>query len=115
MSDLEDPRVLFAAERTLMAFGFVIERFGLFVRMLAPQAGAGPQSSASFWIGLAFIATGAFSAAGSVLQYRTVLRNVRAGDIPKGYRVNMGAVLNVAVAVLGSLLAAHLYLHGPKF
>ncbi len=49
MSDLSDPRVLFAAERTLlawsrtsltlMAFGFVIERFGLFVHMLSPQAG----------------------------------------------------------------------------
>jgi uncharacterized membrane protein YidH (DUF202 family) len=43
MSDLNDPRVFFAAERTLlawtrtgitlMAFGFVIERFGLFLHM----------------------------------------------------------------------------------
>ena len=47
MSALDDPRVLFAAERTLMAwsrtaaglmaFGFVIDR----TAMLAPQAGAG--------------------------------------------------------------------------
>ena len=47
MSDLNDPRVFFAAERTLlawnrtslslMAFGFVIERFGLFVSILMPQ------------------------------------------------------------------------------
>lgn len=44
MSDLNDPRVFFAAERTLlawnrtgltlMAFGFVLERFGLFLHML---------------------------------------------------------------------------------
>ena len=47
MSELNDPRVFFAAERTLlawnrtslslMAFGFVIERFGLFVTILLPQ------------------------------------------------------------------------------
>jgi len=44
MSDLNDPRVLFAAERTLMAwnrtsismmaFGFVIERFGIFLEIV---------------------------------------------------------------------------------
>jgi putative membrane protein len=44
MSDINNPRVSFAAERTLlawnrtslsmMAFGFVIERFGLFVSIL---------------------------------------------------------------------------------
>jgi len=44
MSDLNDPRVFFAAERTLlawnrtsltlMAFGFMIERFGLFIHIM---------------------------------------------------------------------------------
>jgi uncharacterized membrane protein YidH (DUF202 family) len=47
-----DPRVYFAAERTLlawvrtgiaiMAFGFVVARFGLFLRLLRAQAGAVP-------------------------------------------------------------------------
>ena len=46
-----DPRVFFAAERTLlawvrtgltiMAFGFVVARFGLFLRLLAAQQGQG--------------------------------------------------------------------------
>ena len=48
-SMLGDPRVFFAAERTLlawvrtgltiMAFGFVVARFGLFLRLLAAQQG----------------------------------------------------------------------------
>ena len=48
-SMMGDPRVFFAAERTLlawvrtgltiMAFGFVVARFGLFLRLLAAQQG----------------------------------------------------------------------------
>ncbi|MBK8025173.1 MAG: DUF202 domain-containing protein [Chloroflexi bacterium] len=47
MSYLEDPRVYFAAERTLLAWirtgittiglGFVVAKFGLFLRYIAPH------------------------------------------------------------------------------
>lgn len=122
MSDLNDPRVFFAAERTLlawnrtslslMAFGFVIERFGLFVHMLAPQKAASLQRGFSFWIGMACIVAGVLTSVAAVSQFRTVLRALRPAEIPAGYRVNLGVLANSAVAALGVSLAVYLLVHG---
>lgn len=123
MPEMNDPRVFFAAERTLlawnrtsltlMAFGFMIERFGLFVHMLSPQKGEALQRSASFWIGLAFIVLGALAAAAAIVQYRTVVRALKPNEIPVGYRVNIGVFTNLAVAALGAALIVYLFVHGP--
>ena len=60
-----DPRVYFAAQRTMlawlrtgiaiMAFGFVVARFGLFLRLLHVQGGEGPSHGLSPYIGAALI------------------------------------------------------------
>ena len=111
MSDLNDPRVFFAAERTLlawtrtgltlMAFGFVIERFGLFMHMLMAMEGKKWQRDASFWVGILFIALGALAGLVSVLQYRSVLRTLKPVEIPQGYWVDAGVVVNLAMAAGG--------------
>ena len=119
MSGLNDPRVFFAAERTvlawnrtslaLMAFGFVIERFGLFVSILLPQHAMPLQRGISFWTGLAFVLLGAGVAAHSTMQYRKVLKTLKPIEIPKGYRTSPGIITNLAVAVLGIVLTIYFF------
>ena len=118
MSDLNDPRVFFAAERTLlawnrtcltlMAFGFVVERFGLFLHMLAPQTPQHLERGISFWVGLGFILLGSLMAVLAVIQYRRVLRTFKPVEIPDGYWVNMAALSTLLLAVLGMVLSAYL-------
>lgn len=121
MSDLNDPRVFFAAERTLMAwtrtalalmaFGFAIERFGLFLHMfLVSQAGSYTRRNGSFWIGVVFILLGAIVALLSVVQYRNVIKTLKPVEIPEGYWVNVAVYTNVLLAVFGSAIIAYFFL-----
>jgi len=122
MSDLEDPRVFFAAERTLlawnrtslslMAFGFVIERFGLFIHILLPNRPQHLQRGVSFWVGIVFVSLGACVAAFAIYQYRTVLKTLKPSEIPEGYPINLGVFANAVVAVLGSALTVYFFF-GP--
>lgn len=119
MSELNDPRVFFAAERTLlawnrtsltlMAFGFVIERFGLFVFLLLPNRGAPVERGVSFWVGIAFVLLGAYSAAAATMQYRKVLKTLKPIEIPEGYSINGGMITNLLVAALGIVLVIYLF------
>lgn len=118
MSDLNDPRVFFAAERTLlawnrtslslMAFGFVIERSGLLLQMLKPGVSGSPEKHFSFWIGLAFLMLGSWVAYWSSRQYKRVVKALKPVEIPVGYSINSGPVVNVFTAVLGVLLIVYL-------
>lgn len=111
MSDLNDPRVYFAAERTLlawnrtaitlMAFGFVIERASLMLRYLARPEHQLTDSVAALVVGLGFIALGALVAVLSIVQFRYVLNSLRPVEIPNNYWVKMAPMVNVAIALLG--------------
>lgn len=118
MSALNDPRVFFAAERTslawtrtaltLMAFGFAIERFGLFMRMLVEQNPHEMDTGLSFWVGLVFILLGAAFAMISAQQYQSVLKTLRPIEIPEAYGTRLPFIINLVVAILALVLAVYL-------
>jgi putative membrane protein len=112
MSNLEDPRVLFAAERTLMAwgrtaaglmaFGFLVDRSSAFL------PGAPTRPNFAFWIGLAFVVLGVLLAALSIVQYRRSVATLRPVEIPPGYWVNLSVYASAIIGLLGVALALYL-------
>lgn len=117
MSYLDDPRVLFAAERTLLAwqrtaialmgFGFVVERFGLFLRMVGAAPLSASQRGFSLWLGVTLLVVGAGVSIASALQFRSVVRGLGEKEIPRGYWTNLGVIVNFLLAVIALALAVH--------
>ena len=118
MSYLDDPRVFFAAERTLLAWqrtaialiglGFVVERFGLFVRMVNAANGANAiaDQMPTLWFGVAFLLLGATVSALAALQNQCFVRTLSYPEIPRGHQTWLGPVLNYALAITALLMAA---------
>ena len=118
MSDLNDPRVLFAAERTLlawnrtsislMAFGFVIERFGLFLHIAGHEEIKLFQRHFSFFVGVVFILLAVAISFYSVSQHKRILQTLRPAEIPTGYNIKAGMLLNMTIGILGVAVCVYL-------
>lgn len=121
MTEKSDPRVLFAAERTLMAwnrtgislmaFGFAVERFGLYLAITLGKTTQAFQRDLSFLGGLGFILLGVFIELFSAWQQRTILKSICKSDIPNGYNSTMGMLINCLIGGMGIMLTLYL-IHG---
>jgi putative membrane protein len=116
-----DPRVFFAAERTLLAWvrtgltlialGFVVSRFGLFVRLLAIQSQGFQPPSRSFmsvFLGVAFVIAGTSAIVLAAVQHQRFVATLPQVDLPRGYSRVFAVVLSLFVGALGLALAAYL-------
>ena len=117
MPYLSDPRVLFAAERTLLAwqrsaialmgFGFVVERFGLFLQLVGKSPVSPAQGRFSLWIGVTLLLLGVVANVVSIIQFRRVARGFGPEEIPAGYWTDAGTWMNIALAGVAMALVVY--------
>jgi putative membrane protein len=119
---MSDPRVFFAAERTLlawlrsgltvMALGFVVARFGLFLTLLSAPSGSPSGSHHTHWLssalGIALVVLGAGAILGALHNHRVYVRSLPPEDLPKVAIPWLTSFLAFSVAVVGLLLAVYL-------
>lgn len=113
MSNLQDPRVLLALERTLLAwnrssitligFGFLIEKSTLLVHLLDPVRYAS-KIKFNFWLGVITICLGLIVSLWSIVQYKIALRSLTPAEYIEGYSVNLPIVLSTFTVFTGVLL-----------
>ena len=116
----EDPRVRFAAERTLLAwvrtglglmgFGFVVARFGLFLRELPATTGAvaAQPGGWSMRFGIAQVLLGVATNVLAAIEYRAVIRRIDRGEAYCPPRWSHGLIVAGVLVAIGLAMAAYL-------
>lgn len=109
-----DPRVYFAAERTMlawlrtgitiMAFGFVIARFGLFLRLVQAHEGGALGQGLSPYLGSALVGLGVVATAGGAVEYQRFCRTIAPADMPGTSSFRFVLVLSWAMVLIGAAL-----------
>jgi putative membrane protein len=117
-----DPRVGLAAERTLLAwvrtglalmgFGFVVARFGLFLREIAAARLAPPEPSPglSLWIGSGLVVLGVVVNVAAAVQHVRLLRRLERGEPYRPSAWSLGIAVTLLLACLGVVMTAYLFL-----
>lgn len=117
-----DNKDYFAAERTLLAwirtglammgFGFVVARFGLFLRELAAARGHAPVhiTSWSLWFGTLLVVLGVVASLWSAIAHMQYVRKLDRGEHLQFRTVSPAVFTAVVLGLLGLAMAGYLAL-----
>ena len=113
-----DPRIYFAAERTLLAWlrtglaviglGFLVARFGLFLALLRRPVAEVQIPLTSSIIGIGFVLLGAAMIAIAAWQHTRFCGELLPAQRPSRYWMSFGVGVSLLIATLGAALAAYL-------
>ena len=113
----QDPRVYFAAETTflawirtglsLMGFGFVVARFGIFLQEIISDRGYGPARSTgvSVGLGVALVVTGVVVVLAASWRHVVLIDTIKRGEIVAVKKSVLAILLTIVLAAFGILMA----------
>lgn len=119
-----DSRVFFAAERTLlawirsgitvMALGFVVAKFGLFLALLSASSDTSghvhQHNDFSNLLGILLVIIGVAITLGAQLNHSLYVKTLPPEDIPKITIPWLATLLTFSIALVGLLLASFLFI-----